>query len=220
MPTLPGILTHPKPRVPFVLPDLPREWTSEDPPSSFHPVTVKGHAVAEQELPPPVVVGGVSFQGGPLAVHDNRYIAERHKQTVAVRARALEGTSVEFDTDAASILSRITKRNDDPLKSPAAAGALGWLLRLETKDPALRMLAVNRRAMTSLATLYLEVPLSCPFERYPRAAVPPAPHICYMRLRALTRAPSRTRAADGRSKVGPQSVARARRRPRALPPRG
>ena len=71
--------------------------------------------------------------------------------------RALHGTEFAKGDTVAAVVAKLTKRADDPLTDEEVLAALGWLLRFETKDPGMRLLAVNRRAMTSVAMFYRDL---------------------------------------------------------------
>jgi len=121
--------------------------------------------------PPKSMVGGEVVDDAGLSGVDFRATAEENERNIETRRRALHGTMfarAEEGGDAA--LAKLNKRVDDPLADERVVGALGWLIKLETRDPGLRLMSINKTTMTSLAKLYRDMggpgwkPLAWPSE--------------------------------------------------------
>ena len=82
-------------------------------------------------------------------------------QVAITKHRAMHNTFIEHGK-LAHKLSAINRRVDDPVANPEVQGALGWVLKFDTKDPGYRYLGLNRKAMFSLAVLYRFSPLGIP----------------------------------------------------------
>lgn len=65
----------------------------------------------------------------------------------------MHGTDLEGDPLAA-LEAKLMRRTDDPLTNEGVLNALGWLLRLETPDKGLRLLAINKVAMAAIALFF------------------------------------------------------------------
>jgi len=83
-----------------------------------------------------------------------RLTAETNERVLVTRQRALHDTDFDTHNAGEAMLTQLAKRVDDPLADPEVLAAISWLMRLETRDPGLRLLAINRRVLSSIGLFY------------------------------------------------------------------
>jgi hypothetical protein len=108
----------------------------------------------KQTAPLQALPSGESYDDGGLSKFDYRGTAETNERAVVTRQRALHDTFFDNGVAGAAMLKKLTKRVDEPLADPDVLEALGWLMRLETKNPGLRLLGINRRVLACIAVFY------------------------------------------------------------------